>query len=137
MAFSNSPIFPQGAKVSWDSALTTANAAMDGTGTVSTIFTADATNGSWVDYVQVQHKGTNVQTALRLFINNGSTNATATNNSLNGNYTIPLATASNNTATTSIVIPLNIFLPPGYKLNATIGTSVAAGLAVTAFGRDA
>ena len=36
----------------------------------------------------------------------------------------------------SEVLALPIVLPPGYKLNFTIGTSVSAGYMVTAFGGD-
>ena len=75
----------------------TANTAKDGTGTVTFIQTntggtlADLvapTNGLWVDTIVVIPSGTNVATVMRLWANNGSTNATAANSSA-GNRATP------------------------------------------------
>lgn len=115
--------------------ITTANTAMDGTGTVVTLETG-GTNGSYIENVSARGLGTNVATALRLFLNNGSTNATASNNALIADVTLPATTASNNSALSPIDIPLNIRIPSGWNLNATIGTTVAAGYALTSFGGD-
>lgn len=114
--------------------MATANTAKDGTGTVVTVFTAHATDGSRVDYLKVRAIGSNTATVLRAFINNGSTNATAGNNSLLMERTIPTTTLSEVAELADIYIPLDISLPAGYKVNVTIGTTVAAGLAVTAIG---
>jgi hypothetical protein len=135
MAANINPIFPKNGKVSW-ATIATANTAKDGTGTVGTIFTADATNGSRIDTVKVRSLGTNVATVLRIFINNGSTNATAGNNSLYMEQTISATTLSEVAAQTDIEIPVDIVLPAGYKINITIGTTVAAGLSVVAIGGD-
>lgn len=144
MPANTTPIFPLTQKVSWGT-LTTANTAKDGTGTVVTVFTAGA-NGSRLDQVKVRALGTNVATVLRFFVNNGSANTTAANNSLIHEITIPATTLSEvaaladtdvtiskNTTETSVPIP---YLPAGYKLNVTIGTAVAAGLQVTVHGAD-
>jgi hypothetical protein len=109
----------------------TANTATDGTGTVNLIMTAGA-NGSRVNRLVVQHLGTNVATVMRIFLNNGSTNATVTNNSLVAEATIAANTLSQVAASVPTTIPLNQVMPAGYKLYYTIGTSVAAGHAVTA-----
>jgi hypothetical protein len=109
----------------------TANTAMDGTGTVNLIMTA-GTNGSRVNRLVVQHLGTNVATVMRIFLNNGSTNATATNNSLVAEATIAANTLSQVAASVPVTIPLNQVMPAGYKLYYTIGTTVASGHAVTA-----
>lgn len=135
MAANINPIFPKNGKVSW-ATIATANTAKDGTGTVGTIFTADATNGSRIDTVKVRSLGTNVATVLRIFINNGSTNVTAGNNSLYMEQTISATTLSEVAAQTDIEIPVDIVLPAGYKINITIGTTVAAGLSVVAIGGD-
>lgn len=46
MAANNNPIYTRVADVQWGTTLiTTANTAKDGTGTVLTVFTADATEG--------------------------------------------------------------------------------------------
>jgi len=133
MPANTSPIFPVTPQIGWTT-LTTVNTATDGTGTVATIFTA-TTDGSRVDYLRCISLGTNVATLLRVFLNNGSTNATATNNALF--YELPLtSTAASNTsqAGSEIDIPLNISLPNGYKINVTIATAVSAGWKVTAVG---
>jgi len=80
MTANTQPIFPLTPKVSWGT-VTTANTAKDGTGTVVTVFTAGA-DGSRIDQIKVRALGTNVATVIRFFVNNGSTNATAANNSL-------------------------------------------------------
>lgn len=144
MSANTIPIFVLTPKVSWGN-VTTANTAKDGTGTVVTIFTAGA-NGSKIDQIKVRAAGTNVATALRFFINNGSTNATAANNSLAHETTIAATTLSEvaaladnditilkNTTETACPIP---YLPAGYKINITIGTTVATSLEVTAWGAD-
>lgn len=129
------PIYSRAPDVQWGtSALTTANTAKDGTGTVLTVFTADATNGGRVEKLKIRAAGTNVATVLRVFINNGSTNATASNNILYTEATIAATTLSEVAALADNEIALAIALPPGYKLNVTIGTSVSAGLYITAVG---
>ena len=135
MAQNTAPIFPLVPAIQWGTtALATANTAKDGTGTVLTVFTADATNGSRVDYIKSRAIGSNVATVLRVFINNGSTNATAGNNVLFVEKTIASTTLSEVAELADIIIPLDISLPAGYKLNVTIGTTVAAGLMVSAVG---
>lgn len=133
MAGNTSPIFPKIGQQSW-ATLTTANTATDGTGTVATIFTADATNGSRVDTVKVKHLGTNVATVLRIFVNNGSTNTSAANNSLYVEQTVAANNVSQVASSTEYEIGVDIALAAGYKLLATIGTTIAAGISVTGVG---
>lgn len=132
MAANTAPIFPNVPVVSWGT-ITTANTAKDGTGTVVTVFTAGI-NGSRVGQLKVRALGTNVATVLRIFINNGSTNATAANNSLYMERTIQPTTLSEISELPDNVITLNFALPIGYKINLAIGTTVAAGLQVTCEG---
>jgi hypothetical protein len=129
------PVFPLTPVVPVGQTLITANTAKDGTGTVATLYTAGA-NGSKLNGVQIAYTGTSVATVLRLFVNNGSTNATAGNNSLYQSITVPANTLSETVAANDLNIPLALTLPAGYKLMATIGTTVAAALAVTASGGD-
>lgn len=128
----STPIFPKTGLIAW-ATLTTQNQAYDGTGTVSTICTSDATNGTRVDTIKCRALGTNVASVLRVFINNGSTNATAANNSLIYEQTLAASTASQVASTTDVEIPIDIVLPPSYKINVCIGTTVAAGWQVTCF----
>jgi hypothetical protein len=133
MPANTAPIYSRTPQVEWGT-INTANTAKDGTGTVVTVFTADASEGGRVEKLKVRALGTNVATVLRVFINNGSTNATAANNTLYAEATIAATTLSEVAALADTEITLGLPLPPGYKLNITIGTTVAAGLHVTAVG---
>ena len=135
MAANNNPIFTGTPDVQWAAAaISAANTAKDGTGTVSTAFTADATNGGFVSKLVARATGTNVATVLRVFVNNGSTNATAGNNVLFTELTLAATTLSEVAALASYEVPLNLALPAGYKINCTIGTAVAAGYALSVVG---
>lgn len=138
------PIFPNVMNVSWGN-VTTANIVKDGTGTVVTVFTAGA-NGSRIDQIKVRAAGTNVATVLRFFVNNGAVNTTATNNSLVHETTIAATTLSEVGAladndititknTTETTCPI-MYLPAGYKINITIGTTIATSLEITVWGAD-
>lgn len=127
------PIYSSAPIINWGT-VATANTAKDGTGTVVTVFTADASNGGRIEKVKVRAAGTNVATVLRIFINNGSTNATPANNTLYTEATIAATTLSEVAALADTEILLGLALPAGYKINITIGTTVAAGLAVTGVG---
>lgn len=109
---------------------TTANTALDGTGTVIGFFTAGA-NGSRVNRVRACHRGTNIQTVLRIFLNNGSTNGTAGNNSLLAEATMAANTLSQTAASVFQDIYINAIMGPAYVLNYTVGTTVATGFAVS------
>lgn len=124
--------------------LTTSNTAVDGTGTVVLLFTAHATYGSRVDRVRATPLGTNVASVLRIFINNGSDPTTAGNNQYYAQVSLPSTTLNQAAAIAPAELPNNatitdatafpIALPPGYRLYATIGTTVAAGWSVVATG---
>jgi len=127
------PIYSRTPDVQW-SEVATANTAKDGTGTVVTVFTADATEGGRVEKLKIRAKGTNTATALRVWINNGSSNATPANNTLYTEATIAATTLSEVAALVDNEIILSLALPAGYKNTITLGTTVAAGLHVCAVG---
>lgn len=133
MPANNDPIFPLTPDIEWVTAFTAANTAVDGTGTVQTVFTA-STNGSWCEEIIFAPLGTNVATVARIFINNGSTNATAGNNVMIGQLTLPATTLSNTSALFFPRFPVKMALPNGYKVNVVIATAVAAGFVVSAIG---
>jgi hypothetical protein len=114
--------------------LKTANTAKDGTGTVLTVFTSDATNGGFVQRLRFRSAGTNIATVARVFINNGSTNATVANNVLVDEMTLSATALSEVAAVTMYELPLNFALPAGYKINVVLGTTVAAGYCVSVIG---
>lgn len=134
MAANTNPIFTETPVITWGpAALATQNTAMDGTGTVVTVFTASA-DGGFVKCIRARAAGTNIATVLRVFVNNGSSNATPANNILIDELTLPATTASANSALASYELILNLALPPAYVLNVTIGTTVASGYYVSAIG---
>lgn len=134
MTMNTTPVFTAIANMSWGKVIT-GNTALDGTGTTVTLFTADATNGSAADRARSLALGTNVATVLRIFANNGSTPATAANNSLIGEMTIPANTLSQVAASILnellLVVGAILRMPAGYKLLGSVGTTIAAGLQVT------
>jgi len=129
------PIYSRLGDFQWGAAVVSAaNTAKDGTGTVTTVFTSDASNGGYVGRINFRGAGTNIQTVARIFINNGSTNATPANNILFAEVTLPATTLSETSALIGVELPLNFALPPGYKINVTLGTAVAAGYYVSVSG---
>lgn len=115
----------------------TANTSKDAsTGTVYGPIITAAANGSRLDAIKVRALGTNVQTVMRVFINNGGAIGTAANNTLFIERTIAATTVSETTELNDILIQMNISLPAGYKIYATFGTAVAAGFHLTALGGD-
>jgi len=135
MAANTAPIFSSLGDVQWGlTGITTSNTTRDGTGTVLTVFTADATNGGFVQRIRFRAAGTNVATVARVFINNGLTNSTPSNNVLWDEITLAASTSSETSSLAVYELPLNFALPPGYKLNITLGTTVVAGYYVTVIG---
>lgn len=101
----------------------------------SLVFTADSANGSRVERLRFKANGTNVATVARIFLNNGSTNATASNNTFYGEIALPVTTAAAAALTgPDIDYPLGIVLPAGWKIYIGLGTAVAGGWTVTAVG---
>ena len=113
------------------------NAANDYTGIdadVTLVFTADATNGSYVKKLRFKAGGTNTASVARIYINNGATNATATNNAFYGEISLPATTATAVAATIDLDYIMDIALPPGFRIYFGLGTAVAAGWCCTAIG---
>jgi hypothetical protein len=146
MAQNTNPIFPLIPVNSWVSG-PAANAATPGVtantttdltaGTIyGPIFTADATDGSRLDFIKVRALGTNVATVIRVWINNGSVTTTAANNALYLERTLSATTVSQTAEQPDIILPLGISLAAGYRVYATFGTAVAAGFHLTAIGGD-
>jgi hypothetical protein len=139
MPANTTPIFTKIGDVQWISGITTANTSTDlTTGTSYLAFTADATNGGYVQKVRFRAvTGTgnnNVATVARVWINNGATTGTATNNILFDEISLAATTGSATSALAVYELPLNVALPAGYKLYITLGTTVAAGYYATVVG---
>jgi hypothetical protein len=146
MAQNTSPIFPltpvssfvSGAAANAATPGVTANTTKDLTsGTIyGPIFTANATNGSRLDFVKARALGTNVATVMRVWINNGGATGTAANNALYVERTLAATTVSETAELADNIVPLSISLPATYRIYVTFGTAVAAGFHVTATGGD-
>ena len=130
MAANPNPIFSRVGNVGGIGSTTLTTAAADYTGISANnilVFTADATNGGFVQRIRLKAIGTNIATVARIYINNGSTSATATNNVFYGEVSLPATTATTTSATVDIDYPMNFALPAGYKLYAGLGATVASG----------
>lgn len=126
MPANNQPIFTRLADVQWTaSAMTVANTTTDLTaGTSYLVFTADATNGGYVQRIRFRTLGTNSNaTVARVWINNGATTATEANNALIDEITLPTTTVSQVASQANYELPLNFALPAGYRIYVTLGTA--------------
>ena len=132
MAGNNDPIYSRVGAIGQTTGITSAQNTYDGAGANDTlVFTADATNGSFVQRLRFKAKGTNVATVARIYINNGSTNGTAANNVFYGEFSLPATTATATASTGDFDYPLNFALPVGWKIYVGLGTAVAAGWTVS------
>lgn len=138
MAANTQPIFTGTPDVQWTSTpMVTANTTADLTaGTIYLAFTADATNGGYVQRIRFRPLGTNAAaTVARVWINNGSTTATAANNTLFDEITLPTITVSQVAAQSNYELPLNFALPATDRIYITLGTAPnAAGWNATVIG---
>lgn len=140
MAANTSPIYLLTPNIVITAVVTGANTATDGTGTTTLCFTG-GTNGSRLDGINFQALGTNAATVARVFVNNGSTPATATNNNMIGDFPMAATTASNSTAIgPSFYWPnslaANKFIPSAYRVYVCYGTAPTGGIVATADGGD-
>jgi len=129
------PIYSRVADVQWTTSATTANTTADlTTGTSYQVFSADTTNGGYVQKLRFRPLGTNVATVARVWLNNGGATSGATNNTLYDEVSLAATTASASSALTNYELPMNFPLPPSYKIFVTLGTAVAAGYDIIAIG---
>ena len=136
MAANIQPIYSRLADVQWATEIVqSANTTTDLTsGTIYPVFTADTTNGGYVQRIRFRALGSNAATVARVWINNGSDTTVAVNNSLWDEIAIALTTVSQTAAQATYELPLNFPLPASYRLYITLGTAVAAGFDVTVIG---
>lgn len=133
----NSPIFSKAGDVSSNNGtgmaptLTTGSNTYDGTNAAAAlVFTAGA-GGSFIQRLRFKAIGTNIATVARIFINNGSTHTTATNNSFYGEISLPATTAASATATVDEDYVMNIAINGAFTIYVMLATTVAAGWVVT------
>jgi hypothetical protein len=134
-ALNTSPIYTSSGDTQWVVSATTANTTRDLTsGTLYLAFTASS-SGGYVQRMRFRPLGTNVSaTVARIFINNGGSTNTASNNALWDEISLPATSASETSALSTYEVPLNFALPAGYRLYVTFGTVAAAGYTITVIG---
>jgi hypothetical protein len=111
----------------------TANTAQDGTGSgITSVFQADATNGGLLQKLIAIAVGSPATTVMRVFICSvtgaftAGTSNTSANTWLVKEMTLPTQTLSQVAASIPFEIPMNMMLPPGYRVLVTFGTSTGA-----------
>ncbi len=146
MPANNDPIFSKAADAQWNatsalftSAMTAGNvSSFDGTdANAKLLFTADATNGGFLGHLRAKCAaltGTSAASVLRLFLNNGSTPATAANNCLLDEIGLPAVANTIVAATPTLILPLGFAIPAGYRIYGGLGTAVTTGWAVCIIG---
>lgn len=134
MAGNNDPIFTKQGDLSTNGttgmsqAITLAAADYTGIGANNAlVFTATALDGGYVSRLRLTPSGTNVAAVMRVYLNNGLTNATATNNAFFGEISLPATTVSTTAALPSVDYQIGFALPPGWRIYVGLGAAVAAG----------
>jgi hypothetical protein len=131
----STPLFSGTPKVTWTGNLTSGTNTYDGTSGTTLACTAGS-SGTFVRSIECEAAGTNVAPVVRVFVNNGSTTGTASNNALIYQMSLPATTASSSAATSHVTIPLNFMLQASYKLYIVIATTVSAGWQFTTYSGD-
>lgn len=90
------------------------------------VFTAGI-EGSYIQRIRLKAIGTNVASVMRFFMNNGSVNTTAANNTFFDEVQLPATTASNTTTTVPIDLVINFAIEPNFRIYMGLTTAVAAG----------
>lgn len=127
MAVTATPIFAQALRHA-TAAISTANTNRDGSGTIGTIFTADATDGSELERVDICAIGTTTAGVVRLYVHNGSAAF------LWKEILVGAITPSASVAVFTRSIREKLILPAGWSLRAS--THNAESFNVHAFGAD-
>ena len=94
------------------------------------VCTAHATDGSWIEGLRFKASGVsgdNVAAAARIYINNGSAQTTATNNTFWGEVSLPITTPNAAKAGPEVYVPMKFFLQPGFRIYFGLERTVASG----------
>lgn len=137
MAANTSPIFTRAPNVQGVESVTVANNLANITsGTVYLVYTADATEGSLIDYIRLKPNPANntAATSVRYWINNGLTLGTAANSWIFGEQPIPATTASATNAQVDFTYVMQLRLNPGYRVYAQVATAPGGSGAFTITG---
>ncbi len=127
MAANTNPIFPLSPRCA---GTTLTSAATEKDGSTATSLLAAGENGTRLDKIVAKPIGTNVATVLRAFVCGTGMNTIVREQS------IAASSASEAEALAEYVITFDESIPSGATLKVAIGTEVAGGIQVTAFGGD-
>jgi hypothetical protein len=136
MAANTTPIYSKISDIQWaTSTVASGNTTTDLTsGTIYQVFSADTTNGGYVQRIRFRPLGNNTATVARVWLNNGGDTTVSSNNALWDEISIASSTASQTSALATYELPLNFPLPASYRLYVTLGTSGATGYDVIVIG---
>lgn len=140
MAANTSPIYiltPKNAYVTISAAA--ANTAFDGSGTLGTTIFSLATagsNGSKIQKIRIWHAGTNAAAVIRIYVNNGASNATPANNILIYEYAMAAYTSSTTAASVPAEITIDLPLAASNRLLVASTIAATSGYAVSCEGGD-
>lgn len=135
VAANENPKYPKTPNVGKGGLLQTQNQLYDGTGAnIQTVFTAGL-DGAFFERVLFKAVGTNIQTVVSIFLNDGAGTAAA-NNAFIGEMMLPATTLTNTNTTPQQEFFYNKPIPAGYKINCCVRTTVAAGWYATGWGGD-
>ena len=84
-------------------------------------------DGSYIKRIRFVYNGAAgnaVASVVRIYLNNGSANTTATNNQLIGQCSLPAITAIATAATAEVEVPLEMMIPATFRIYAGLGTAV-------------
>lgn len=127
MPLNTNPIYSGVGDIQYTTVLTAVNSTYDASGANSaTVFSASI-SGSFVQRIRFKASGSTTATVARVFINNGGATGSAANNVLFDEITLPLTTGTQTAATAVYELPLNIALPPAYRILTTLATAQSAG----------
>lgn len=142
MAANTQPIYTRKGNLTADGSTTMSAGLVTATGDFTgvsanhqLVHTAGA-DGSYVKRLKFVATGTNTASVARIYLNNGSANTTATNNQFIGQISLPGTTLINTAATAEPEYPLEMMIPPGFRLYVGLGTTVAASWICTAVAGD-
>jgi len=117
--------------------LSTASDNYDGTSSDAvTCFTAGS-NGSFLGFLRIKPNGTsNSATVIRIFLNNGGAQATATNNHLINEIQVSSSTGNPTTSTMEATCQFGFAIPSGYKVLCLSAGDSTSGWHCTVIGGD-
>lgn len=127
MSANVNPIYSGTGDVQWTTVLTAVNLSYDATAANAAVVFTASLSGSFLQRIRFKASGSTTATVARIFFNNGATSASAANNVLFDEITLPLTSATQTAATAVYELPVNAAIPAGYRVLATLGTAQSAG----------